>query len=149
DVWFAEADEVGMGAELELLAIRKALQALPALSMEGYVSLNVSPKTLVEPELEDLVRHPDVPSSRLVLEVTEHAAIEDYEQLTEALGRLRPQGVRLAVDDAGAGNASLRHVLGLRPDIIKLDRTLTSGIHVDAIRRSLTVAMVLFADEIG
>src|SRR5439155_16838520 len=93
DVWFAEADEVGMGAELELLAIRKALQALPVLSMEGYVSLNVSPKTLVEPELENLVRHPDVPTSRLVLEVTEHAAIEDYEQLTDAMGRLRPQGV--------------------------------------------------------
>jgi EAL domain-containing protein (putative c-di-GMP-specific phosphodiesterase class I) len=84
-----------------------------------------------------------------VLELTEHVLVSDYEVLAAPLSRLRLSGVRLAVDDAGAGFASLQHILNLAPDIIKLDRALVREIHTDPARASLTSCLVLFADRIG
>ena len=84
-----------------------------------------------------------------MLELTEHAGIADYNELAEALAPLRESGVRLSVDDAGAGFASLRHILNLRPDIIKLDIGLIRGIDADPARRALASALVGFAAEIG
>lgn len=88
-------------------------------------------------------------SSRIVLELTEHVGVEDYTALELALRRLRSTGVRLAVDDAGAGFASLRHSLNLRPDIIKLDIDLVRGIDADPARRALAGSLLIFAGEIG
>jgi len=79
--------------------------------------------------------------------MTEHAPVGDYEALNRALQPLRAGGVRVAVDDAGAGFASLRHILLLVPDIIKLDISLTRGIDTDRPRRALSCALVAFARE--
>lgn len=87
--------------------------------------------------------------SRITLEITEHAIIEDYTALTNALAPLRQQGMRLAVDDAGAGYSSMKHILQLQPDLIKLDMSLTRGIHQDRNRRALAKGLVGFAHEIG
>ena len=85
----------------------------------------------------------------MVLEVTEHAPVEDYDQLNRTLRTLRARGIRLAIDDAGAGFASFRHIVRLAPDFIKLDMTLTRDIDADPARRALATAMVSFALEIG
>jgi EAL domain-containing protein (putative c-di-GMP-specific phosphodiesterase class I) len=90
-----------------------------------------------------------LPLDRLVIEITEHVAISDYNLQNEALKSLRDRGVRLAVDDTGAGYASLSHVLQLRPDIIKIDRSLIAGVATDPARRSLVTALVLLALDIG
>jgi EAL domain-containing protein (putative c-di-GMP-specific phosphodiesterase class I) len=90
-----------------------------------------------------------VPPARVVLEVTEHAAVEDYGSLEQALRGHRARGMRVAVDDAGAGFASLRHILRLAPDLIKLDLSLTRDIHRDRSRRALATALISFASEIG
>ena len=81
----------------------------------------------------------------IVLEVTEHTAIEDYHSFRNAVDALGPK-VRLAVDDAGAGFASLRHILELRPAFVKLDRGLIEGIDVDEARRALVAGMQHFAN---
>ncbi len=147
DLWFAEAAGVGLDLELELHAIKAALLRLDELPDHAYISVNLSPDTLMSGALEEVVAH--VPGSRLVLELTEHAEVEDYDELHHALSRLRRRGVRVAVDDAGAGFASLRHILRLRPDIIKLDRTLTGDIDHDPIRRALSSSLVAFTEEVG
>ncbi len=147
DVWFAEAAELGLIAQLELFAIGSALADLPRLPDDTYVSLNLSHRTAMSPELLDVVAGID--RGRLVFEITEHEAVEDYGALVEALARLREGGGRVAIDDAGAGFASLRHTLRLAPDIIKLDISITAGIDADRARRALARALITFADEMA
>lgn len=145
--WFAEAEEVGLRRELEVAAAKVALSALPSLPPEIFLSLNVSPKTLLSGSFRKLVLENSDPT-RVVVEVTEHARIDDYERLNAAFDRLRGPGVRLAVDDAGAGFASLRHILRLAPDFIKLDRTLIDGIEYDRSRQALAAGLISFAEKI-
>jgi EAL domain-containing protein (putative c-di-GMP-specific phosphodiesterase class I) len=85
----------------------------------------------------------------LVVELTEHAVVEDYDALNDALQPLRQHGIRVAVDDAGAGYASLRHVLHVKPDFIKLDISLISNIGEDRSKQSLAESIISFARESG
>jgi EAL domain-containing protein (putative c-di-GMP-specific phosphodiesterase class I) len=149
DVWFADAERVGEGRALELLAIRTALASVPLLPADLYVALNVSPSTLACPELLATLLASGVPTGRLVVEVTEHTSIPDYAPLQEARAQMRRNGIRLAVDDAGSGYASFRHIVALAPDIIKLDRGLIAGIDHDEAGRALVAAVVMFALESG
>jgi EAL domain-containing protein (putative c-di-GMP-specific phosphodiesterase class I) len=149
DVWFAEAMKVGAGRELELLAVRTALANTAELPEHLYVAINVSPSTLACPALLETLLASGLPACRLIVEVTEHTSIPDYVPLQEARARLRDHGIRVAVDDAGAGYASFRHIVALAPDIIKLDRGLVSGIDHDEACRALVAAVVMFAMESG
>ena len=146
DVWFAEAEAVGLGREAEAAALRSALAHLDRLPAKTYLSLNTSLLTVVSPFLKRLLA--DV-GERIVVEITEHAPIGDYDALCEALGELRAQGVRVAIDDAGAGFASLMHILRLAPDFMKLDMVLTRGIDTDDTRRQLASALSSFASSVG
>lgn len=145
DKWFADAHEAGLGEMLELAVIKRAIGALDKLPQNVYLSLNASPATITSGLLDPLISASS--GGRLVLEITEHASVQDYEALTEALKPLRRKGVRLAIDDAGAGYASLHHILALRPEKIKLDMSLTRTVDVDAARRALTSALVFFSRE--
>ena len=111
------------------------------------LSVNASPATLCTPEFTDVLA--DNPGDRLAIEITEHAPVEDYAALRVALTRLRSRGVQLMVDDAGAGFASLKHIVDLKPDVIKLDLSLTRDIDTDPLRRALAASLLAFADEIG
>jgi EAL domain-containing protein (putative c-di-GMP-specific phosphodiesterase class I) len=82
-----------------------------------------------------------------VLEITEHAVVSDYQELQSALVNLRRAGVRIAIDDAGAGFASMRHIVKLAPDMIKLDMSLTRGIDQDPALRAMASALIAFAQE--
>lgn len=147
DVWFAEAHEVGLGSELEMTAVRLALDALEQVPPGVFVSVNLSPENLAGGGFEAaLDGHP---GERIVVELTEHEHVEDYDALKAVIERMRRRGVRLAVDDAGAGFASLQHILRLEPDIIKLDLALTRDIDSDAVRRALASSLVTFAHEVG
>ena len=147
DVWFKEAAEVGLGKQLECLAIGMALAGLARLAADTYLSINCSPELVLSGELLGVLQ--DYPAKRLVLELTEHAVVQDYASLQVALEPLRVRGVRVAIDDAGAGYASMRHILQLRPDIIKLDMSLTRGIDQDFQRRAMASALIAFARETG
>jgi diguanylate cyclase (GGDEF)-like protein len=145
DEWFNSATRAGVGLELELAAVRNALTILPAL--RGFLGINVSPRTLVSPSFGRLVT--SLPLRSIVIEVTEHEAVDDYDALNEVLRPWREAGMRVAVDDAGAGFASMRHVLTLVPDFIKLDISLVRGIDTDPAKRALAGALAAFAQKIG
>ena len=146
DRWFADAAAIGLGTALEVLAIKHALRALHELPEHTYLSVNISPAAATSPELEALLA--DVPVHRVVLEITEHAEVDDYEALNSAIAKLRRRGARLAVDDTGSGFASMRHVLRLAPDIVKLDTTLTQDIDNNAVLRALGFSLKSFAAAI-
>jgi EAL domain-containing protein (putative c-di-GMP-specific phosphodiesterase class I) len=145
DVWFNEAAALGIGPKLEACAIRSALAALRILPKDVYVSVNGSPGFVLSGALPELLQSVDI--SRVVLELTEHASVTDYRDLTEALAPLRALGLRIAIDDAGAGYASMRHILNIEPNLVKLDISLTHGIDRDRKRRALASALIAFARE--
>lgn len=144
DLWFADAEQVGLRTELELLAAGIAVTHFRSSGAEGFLSLNASAATLAR--CHELIA--EMEAARIVFEITEHHAIEDYDALHPVLDRLRSQGPRLAVDDAGAGFASLRHTLQLSPDFIKLDTSLIRGIDQDPRRRALAAGLIAYAEDI-
>ena len=147
DGWFAEAADVGLGVSLELAAIDKALSTLAHFPEDIYLAINASPDTILDGGLTAIMR--ELPGYRLVLEITEHATVEDYDAVRAALKPLRERGVCVAIDDAGAGYSSLRHILALEPDLIKLDMSLTRNICLDPARKALAAALISFARETG
>lgn len=147
DVWFKEADAVGLGLALEAATIRKALRASERFPRDLYLSVNTSPELLVSGQLPALLAGSQ--KRRVLIEITEHAAVADYALLGAALNQLRARGCEIAVDDAGAGYSSLQHIVLLKPDVIKLDMALTRGVDSDPSRRALISALLYFARETG
>ncbi len=146
DVWFAEAHRAEVGVELERLAVRCGLAQLERLPADAWLAVNVSPDTAMTPGLRDDLSHSD--PARVVLELTEHAPVRDYDQLKRALDALRALGARVAIDDCGAGFTSLRHVALIAPDFLKLDMVLCRDVREPA-RAALARALVAFARETG
>ncbi len=147
DRWFADAFEVGLGVDLEWLAATSAMSYFDTAPPEMFLTVNMSPATvmhLVENELCPPELWP-----RIVIELTEQVPVEDYPALERALAPLRSHGARLSADDLGSGYAGFRHLLRLRPDIIKLDISLIAGINRSHEQQALTRALLTFAYDIG
>ncbi len=147
DEWFADAWTAGAGLQLEMHAIERALSVLDSFPPDVYIAVNTAPATLCSAALFNLLRA--LPPGRVVVELTEHARVDDYDALIAAVARLRAIGARLSVDDAGAGFSSFQHVLRLQPNVIKLDRSLTTKIDESPIRAALAAALVTFAESLG
>jgi EAL domain-containing protein (putative c-di-GMP-specific phosphodiesterase class I)/DNA-binding response OmpR family regulator len=146
DLRFTEAALVELGPDYELAAIEAALTAASRLPGEAFLTLNVSPGVLLGSgrRLRELI---GATSRRLILELTEHVPIDDYAALREAIEKLGDVGI--AVDDAGAGYTSLRHILELRPTFAKLDLSLVRGIETDELRQALAAGLDYFAMRSG
>jgi EAL domain-containing protein (putative c-di-GMP-specific phosphodiesterase class I) len=147
DVWLAEAHRVGLGLDLEVALVEEAITHLESLPPGAVMAVNAGPEAIASARIAGALAGAD--ASRIVVELTEHVAVEDYPMLGGILSDLRNTGVRLAIDDAGAGFASLMHILKLAPDFIKLDRQLISGIDTDPVRQCLASSLVRFAEETG
>lgn len=147
DIWFAEAGALDMRSALEKQAIRNAIDGYREIwnARPIDLSLNCSPQTIVEGDLETFFR--DDPCERLIIEITEHDYVAEYGPLLAALEPLRRRGVRVAVDDAGSGYASMRHIINVAPDYIKLDLTLTRGIERDRMRQALASSLIEFGHQ--
>ena len=143
---FAEAEQVGMRTELEVMAMRAALAEADEHGPGIFVSVNLSPSTLISPLFVE-----SVPASahHLVVEVTEEAAVADPALLETALRTLRMRGGQMAIDNVGASFATLRQLLSLSPDYIKLDMALTRNIASDRGARALAFGITAFALELG
>ncbi|WP_394697151.1 EAL domain-containing protein [Pseudoxanthomonas japonensis] len=141
--WFEEAARHGMSIRLELAAARVALDQLARIPADAYLAINASPETVCSDELKSMLEAHDM--RRLVLEITEHTPVEDYGRLNACLSALQALGLRIAVDDTGAGFSSLRHVLRLAPDIIKLDFTLVREVDQRPRMQALIAALLTFA----
>lgn len=146
DLWFDEAGQVGLQSELEITLIEEALKGLAHIG-NAYLSFNVSPATILTGAVQSLLA--GQPLERLMLEVTEHTSVSDYQTIFDALAPLRHRGLALAVDDAGAGYASFRHILKLKPDVIKLDGSLIRNIDSCAEGRALASALIRFGQDTG
>ncbi|MBZ6379851.1 hypothetical protein B5C34_13565 [Pacificimonas flava] len=144
---FKEAAVVGLSEELELAAIEKALRSLEEMPSDSYLAVNASERTMRNPSFAALFQ--GRACDRVVVEVTEHRRVQDYNDLLQAIEPLRRQGMRIAADDAGTGYSGLYHILSLGADIIKLDMELVHGIDRDPARRALSSALVTFANQIG
>jgi EAL domain-containing protein (putative c-di-GMP-specific phosphodiesterase class I) len=147
DVWFADAWRTGIGPELELAVVAAAVSELDRVPRGARMALNLSPEAVTDPALTRLLGPRG--GSHFTIELTEHVAVDDYPRVRRALRGLRALGVQLAIDDTGAGFASLSHIIKLEPDVIKLDRELIHGIDHDPVRRSLATAIAHFAADIG
>ncbi len=147
DRTLSHAQRLGLSLELERLVVIEAWKILPELGSGQFLALNLSPDALVELARRANQRN-DLPLSQLVVEVTEHSVIDCYAPLSEELAPLRERGLRIAVDDAGAGYASLRHVLELRPDFVKVDRSLIHGIARDRTQRVAVGAFQSLAQDL-
>jgi PAS domain S-box-containing protein len=142
DVVFGEAEEAGISIELQIATAELAMQAAGPLPANRFININVSPELLLAREpLRTMLR---TWGYGVVLEITEHVEVSDYGAVRAAIAEVG-DNVRLAVDDAGAGFASLRHILELRPAMVKLDRSLVAGIDSDPARQALVAGMVHFA----
>jgi PAS domain S-box-containing protein len=149
DRWFLDAANVGLGVELELLAVAEAVREAGSLPDDVYLSINVSPATLMTGNLGSVLAQGRWQHQRLVIEITEHVKVADYDAICDAVMPLRRAGARLAVDDAGAGFASFQHILRLQPDFIKLDRSFITGLDLDPGKRALVASVAGFAREIN
>jgi EAL domain-containing protein (putative c-di-GMP-specific phosphodiesterase class I) len=149
DQCIAEAWDAGLGSDLELTILRIAFRRIGELPKGTYLSVNVSPASVLTSSLADALQEVGPDRERIVLELTEHDEVREYEPLIQALAPLRASGVRVAVDDVGAGFASLRHVLHLGPDVLKLDVSLTHGIERDEARTALASLFASFAARTG
>lgn len=144
--WFEDAERVGLGVELEMAAVRAALETLGHVPPGKYAAINVSPATILSGALERELDGVDTGS--LLIEVTEHQQVDDFAALSRKLSRLKEK-VRIAIDDVGTGYSGLRHIVDLQPDILKMDMALTRDIHRDPARQALTGALVQLARDIG
>ncbi|NCT92436.1 EAL domain-containing protein [Cellulomonas sp. APG4] len=145
DVVFAQAHDVGLGPRLEVHALERSAALLD--EVPGYVALNVSPATLLTEPCRALLAR--LPGDRVLLELSEHDQVEDYATLAEVLAPLRAAGMRLAIDDVGAGFSSLRHIVLCAPDVIKIDRSIVDGVAHDGVLSTLVRALVQFAHGNG
>ena len=144
DECFADAELIGERVNLEIAALRRAAEYIPNVS--GYIAMNISPATLFSQAGLNFLKA--LPLQRIVLELSEHDPIDDYDALKAALLPLRAGGMRLAIDDVGAGFSSLRHIVATAPDIIKLDRSIVAGVADDSVLAVVVRAMVDLAGAV-
>ena len=144
DLVFQDAHSVGLGIELETACAKAAVRAARDLPPGPWLGVNLSPEAVVAGALSEVAVLADRP---VVVEITEHVEVQSYLAVREAVARC--PGVRVSVDDAGAGYASLRHILELQPDFVKLDIGLVRGIDADPARQALAAGLRHYADETG
>jgi PAS domain S-box-containing protein len=145
DLVFADSRAAGVEADLEVATLAASIAAADLLPAAAWLGLNVSPNLVTsDGRLADLLGRSE---RSIVLEVTEHAPVRDYDELRTAIGRLRP-GVRVAIDDAGAGVANFSHIVELRPAFVKLDIGLVRAVDSDLTRQALIVGLLHFAREL-
>jgi EAL domain-containing protein (putative c-di-GMP-specific phosphodiesterase class I) len=144
--WLAAAAARGLGPRLEALLLAAGLQARQTLPSPCFLAVNLGPDALLSREVEKVLEGRDL--TGVVVELTGLGPVDDDGRLEAALDRLRALGAQVAVDDAGAGYASLQHVLRLRPAFVKLDRELVAGIDRDPAKLALVEAMGLLAGRL-
>ena len=145
--WFDHALRLGLLQDLELLAAATAFEQLPLLSVETFLAVNVSPATAASTAFGEIAA--SIPPERLVLDIAETNTVDNYHLFTEVIDHLRSLGVRIALDDAGAADVGLQHLLGVRPDIVKIDTTVIHGIAEDELRQAVACAYASLAKRAG
>ena len=148
DLWFDQCEELDLAVPMDLAIIELAMRDLDELP-DGYLALNLSIASLRSGAALLRILRPALDRRPVVLELSERVVVRDYDTMREQLAPLRDAGLLLAVDDAGAGYSSVQHIVRLRPELFKLDRSFVESIDTDAGRRAFAVAAVVLARELG
>ncbi|MDE1178815.1 MAG: EAL domain-containing protein [Edaphobacter sp.] len=147
DVFFQRAGRVGRRMELEHMVCKLVLQQRSRLPQGSFLTMNLGPDYLLSDLWEQLVAN-ERDLAGMVIEITEETSISSYEAIRERSAQVRSMGGLVAVDDAGAGYASLQHILELRPDFIKLNRHFVKNCHLDRAKSTMIEMMVAAADRL-
>jgi EAL domain-containing protein (putative c-di-GMP-specific phosphodiesterase class I) len=142
---FDTARRSGMGPELEIAVMEDALDAAEGLPVDSWVSVNASPSTIMDPAFDRVIAKA---TARVVIELLETEPVGDHPDMLSRVAGL-PGSPLLACDDTGSGWAGLRQLVELRPQVVKLDRALVSGVDKDPTRRALVSGLRHFTNEIG
>lgn len=146
DVWFAQAAHCGVAAQLEARMIRAGLGARSALPQNCFLTINVAPEALATPEVQAaLAEHTRLHG--IVIELTEHSRA-DIESMSFHLPPLRTRGAMIAIDDVGSGYSGLQQIGTLRPEFVKVDRALVTGLHEDPAKREMVESLGAVANRI-
>ena len=150
------AERCGLMASLGRLVLAMAVAQCRQWLDQGrplVVAINVSPSQFVEPcfvdDVLDTLRRAEVPPRLLSIEITESMAMQDFEATIERLGQLRAAGVRIALDDFGIGFSNLSQLSRLPLDMLKIDRSLVTGIGRDRKSEAIVRAIVGMSHALG
>ncbi|THF81641.1 EAL domain-containing protein [Cohnella fermenti] len=151
---FEFAERAGMDYPLDQLAREQAISGSAGLRPGEKLFLNLTPQIINDPQFTpwrtlDLLRKHRLTPEQVVFEITERSSIEDFGSVERVLAHYRSQGYRIAIDDVGAGYSSLLSVVELKPDYIKVDRAIVSGLHTDSYKAHILETLVLTADRMG
>ncbi len=140
--------------KLERLCRERALRGAAGLPHDQLLFLNTEPDTIHDPALRSesilqLIREVALSPNRIVLEMTEHAAVRDLATLRQVLNYYQFLGFRLAVDDVGSGYSGLKSIAEIKPDFLKIDMALIRDIHEHPIKQDLTSTIVRFSSQSG
>ncbi len=147
DEWISEATLLGLGIDLEIECARRAWRRRNDIGGAAHIAINLSPEAILSEMLSDAIDSDDLEG--LVVEVTEHERVLNYPRLAARLASLRGRGAKIAVDDMGAGHASLSHLIELKPDFIKLDRKLVTGLDLEPGKHALVRNMLRLSSDLG
>lgn len=146
--WFGAARYLGRLAELEAAALRAAFADRQDVPPDTFLAVNIGPDVLAHPLVREVLEDQGSLAG-VVIELTEHARVDSYLLLEPSLNRLRSSGALIAIDDAGSGYSGLQHLLSIRPDVIKLDYSLVTGLDRDEAKRSLIEMVGTFASRVN
>ena len=147
DEWISEATLLGLGTDLEIECARRAWRRRDEIGGVAHIAINLSPEAIMSETLADAIDSEDL--TGLVVEITEHERVLNYPRLAARLAGLRGRGAKIAVDDMGAGHASLSHLIELKPDFIKLDRKLVTGLDLEPGKHALVRNMLRLSHDLG
>ncbi|ABK52302.1 diguanylate phosphodiesterase [Acidothermus cellulolyticus 11B] len=147
DVWFAAAAAGGLAAELERRVVRRVLAARSHLPPNCFLTVNVSPQALTTDDVLDEFRHGG-DLAGIFVELTEQQHVLDLAATHKALEELRQHGAMIAMDDAGSGYSGLQRLVALRPELMKIDRSLVSGIDSDEAKKACVEMLRVLAGRL-
>ena len=151
---FGIADESDLLFELDRLCRRNALVASAGLDRKFHLFLNLLPSTIRDPEFQGkrmlgFLERYGLSPSRIVLEITEQLAIENYSLFLDAIRVYTDMGFSIAVDDMGAGYSGLEKIVHLKPRFLKIDLMMVQQIDTSFVKREMLKAIQSLADNIG
>jgi EAL domain-containing protein (putative c-di-GMP-specific phosphodiesterase class I) len=145
--FFHEAAKVGLGRAMEMKAVQLAITSLDRIPAPIRLNVNVSVDTLCSEDFLDLVA--PTPQGRLVVEITEHAAVDDYSPTKRASARLTELGIWLAIDDVGMGFAGLHRILESAPEELKLDQVVIRDVDSVPVKQALISSFCSFGHRMA
>lgn len=153
-VLFSEATKQGRLVELELLCRELSIEQFQHLQLAGKLFLNASPETLFQPDFRagqtlKMLKKANLSPSRVVIELTEHSPLENYQVVREALKHYKEMGFEIAMDDLGSGYSGLRMWYELRPDYVKIDRHFMCNLGADKVKQKFVLSIKNIAKELN